>query len=468
MRFSSIDLLKKYRRPFPSGIVATTLSSTHPIAPNNTALKGSPPVDGMKDWLLKLGYQAEQLNQLNVIHVAGTKGKGSTCALVDCFLRQNANRSGVRRKIGLYTSPSLRPNNRIRIDSQAISDAILTKRIVEVEQGLSLGTNHSSPDSRKPGFLQMMAVVAFHHFIQEGVDVVICEAHHGGQFDATNFIERPIITAITRIGMDHVDNLGGSIQNIAWHKGGIFKENVSAFSAPQVSEAEHELRHRAEELKAPLHLISNITATLSQFISDDTLKRIPLEQRENFALAAQITYAFLQRKGHSLNEDDINAGIDQYSWSGRFSVINFACSTWYLDGAHNETSIELAAKWYERLSNKNASGPRVLVFAHFSPSRTRDWKGILEKLGSFLGPIQHAVFVQKIEADARFSITNERLDDYAEVWRQRQQWPSSLIYKEANVRDAIDRTKNIGSGAQVLAIGSLYLVEALLEQLNAS
>ncbi|KAJ5718574.1 hypothetical protein N7488_004220 [Penicillium malachiteum] len=84
-----------------------------------------------------------------------------------------------------------------------------------------------------------MAVVAFHHFIQEGVDVVICEAHHGGQSDATNFIERPIITAITRIGMDHVDNLGGSIQNIAWHKGDIFKENVPAFSVPQVPEAEH-------------------------------------------------------------------------------------------------------------------------------------------------------------------------------------------------------------------------------------
>ncbi|KAJ5718573.1 hypothetical protein N7488_004219 [Penicillium malachiteum] len=189
---------------------------------------------------------------------------------------------------------------------------------------------------------------------------------------------------------------------------------------------------------------------------------MPLEQRENFALAAQITHAFLQRKGHSLNEDDINAGSHQFSWPGRFSVINSACATWYLDGAHNETSIELAAKWYERLSNTN--GPRVLVFAHFSPPRTRDWKGILEKLESSLGPIQHVVFVQEIEADSHFSITDERLDDYAEAWGQKQS--SSFIYKEANVGLAIDRTRNIGSGAQVLATGSLYLVEALIEGLN--
>ena len=164
---------------------------------------GSPPVNGMKRWLMRLGHkvcalnskmgftnglQAKVIDRLNVIHVAGTKGKGSTCAYVASFLREHAKKNGITQKIGLYTSPSLWPCNRIWIDSSPLPEDLLVKRILEVERRLDFNPENPSPYYAIPGFLQMMAIVSFHTFIEEGVNVIICEAHHGGEFDATNFI----------------------------------------------------------------------------------------------------------------------------------------------------------------------------------------------------------------------------------------------------------------------------------------
>ncbi|KAJ5540866.1 hypothetical protein N7494_005942 [Penicillium frequentans] len=414
----------------------------------------------MKEWLLLLGHSAQDIDELNVIHVAGTKGKGSTCAYVDSILREHARRNGISRKIGLYTSPSLWPRNRIRINSNPLPEDEFFQRFREVCTGLCIDPDRPSPEIKTPGLLQMMAIVSFHTFIKEEVDVVICETHHGGQFDATNFVEHPVITAITKIGMDHVDNLGGSIQNIAWHKSGIFKAGVLALSVPQVPEAEDEMRSRETELGASLHFIKDVKGALLQFITDEKIESIQPEQRENCALATQITHNFLKIRGQSLDEQDVQAGIEKFRWPGRFDIVESGGSTWYLDGAHNEMSMEVVGKWYERVTHANSS-IRVLIFAHFSPERTRDWSKILRMLGKHLQtPVQHVIFVKQIEYD-HFCTSEERLEEYSQLWERN--WPSSVIYKADSVGDSIHQAKNIGLGAQILVTGSLYLVEAALE-----
>ncbi|KAF3012084.1 hypothetical protein E8E15_002399 [Penicillium rubens] len=424
---------------------------------------GSPPVNGMKRWLMRLGHKAKVIDRLNVIHVAGTKGKGSTCAYVASFLREHAKKNGITQKIGLYTSPSLWPCNRIWIDSSPLPEDLLVKRILEVERRLDFNPENPSPYYAIPGFLQMMAIVSFHTFIEEGVNVIICEAHHGGEFDATNFIQHPTITAITKIGMDHVENLGGSIKNIAWHKGGIFKKNVLGLSVSQAQEAEEELARRAIEKGAQLQFIKDARCTLSGFINDEIFERIPIEQRENCALATQITHEYLRLNGHSLNEEDIKAGIDTYCWPGRFHVVDSVGCKWYLDGAHNETSMEVVAEWYERVVSTDSI--RVLIFANFSNSRTRDWSRIIRVLGrSLTSGVQSVIFVQGIEYDDHFTITDQRLEDYARLWGQN--WPSTSIYKAVNVQDAIDLVKSFGVRRHVLVTGSLYLAEAALELLK--
>lgn len=267
------------------------------------------------------------------------------------MLRAHADRNKIRRKIGLYTSPSLWPRNRIRIDSNPLPEDLFAKRFFEVYKGLSLGSNTLPSGTKTPGYLQMLAILAFHTFVEEGVEVVICEAHHGGQFDATNFVERPAITAITKIGMDHVENLGRTIQHIAWHKSGIFRDGVLAFSVLQVQEAKDEIERRAEQQGAILQFVGSVKVSLLEILGIDQVEDIPLEQQENCALATKIANGFLQRSHQSLDRRDVLAGVQTCYWAGRFDIKNSGGCTWYLDGAHNETSMEVVAKWYERMAS---------------------------------------------------------------------------------------------------------------------
>lgn len=141
--------------------------------------------------------QDSDLDGLNVIHVAGTKGKGSTCAYVNSFIQAYSKGALFPRKTGLYTSPHLiSETERIRINFQPLSEAAFAGYVFEVRDRLSLNTNEG------PGYLQLLALISFHAFIREGVDVAIYETHHGGEFCATNMVTHPAITAITTIGLD--------------------------------------------------------------------------------------------------------------------------------------------------------------------------------------------------------------------------------------------------------------------------
>src|SRR5690606_23767555 len=99
----------------------------------------------------------------------------------------------------------------------------------------------------KPRFLQLLALVAVHTFIREKMDATIIETHHGGEYDTTNFVQRPIVTGITSLGLDHVVQLGSGIESIAWHKAGIFKPGTTALSVPQDPAAIPVLKARAAE-----------------------------------------------------------------------------------------------------------------------------------------------------------------------------------------------------------------------------
>ncbi|PKX96268.1 putative tetrahydrofolylpolyglutamate synthase [Aspergillus novofumigatus IBT 16806] len=155
----------------------TTLVSTiqDTTTVNGNSLKGVPSLIRMKEWLQSLGHLDNAVNRLNVIHVSGIKGKGSTYAFTHSFLHAHSVRTGFPKKIGLYT-------------------------------GLHLQC--------------FLTLLAFHTFIKEEVDAAIFEVHHGGEYDAINIIQNPVITGIMSLGMDH-------------HKAGIFKLGAPAFSVTQ-------------------------------------------------------------------------------------------------------------------------------------------------------------------------------------------------------------------------------------------
>lgn len=297
--------------------------------------------------------QAEDVNRLNVIHVAGTKGKGSTCAFTETFLRIHGERTGFPRKTGLYTSPHLLlPEERIRLDSRPISQDVLAEYFFEIYDRLpqlqSDYDSSKSPIERGPRYLQLFALLAFHVFIREKVDVAILETHNGGHYDATNVVEKPVVTTITSLGMDHVDMLGPTIENIAWHKSGIYKPGAMALSAVQDLAPAAVLKDRAQAVSQKARFIN-----LDPRLPSEALQLKPEVQRLNASVALATAEAFLARRSptsrNGLSDDDIAAAVKVYSWPGRFQIIHDNDRTWYLDSAHNDMSVKLAAKWYAEL-----------------------------------------------------------------------------------------------------------------------
>lgn len=279
---------------------------------------------------------------MNIIHIAGTKGKGSTCAFVESLLQSHQNRTGFPRKIGLYTSPHLiEYTERIRIDSVPLSEERFAQNCFEVWNCLRPQSN--SPQNNSPRYLQFLALLSYHTFLKEGVDAAIYETHHGGEYDVTNIVEQPIITALTSIGLDHIGELGPTIENIAWHKAGIFKKGAYAFSVPQDPQVEHVVRSRATEKNIDLRFVD---------VRQDLPGISVITQQINASLAITITTAFLSSRGsvQSLTPHDIQTGVQNFAWPGRFQTIQQQSVLWCLDGAHNPMSAAEAAKWFDLIS----------------------------------------------------------------------------------------------------------------------
>lgn len=330
---------------------------------------------------------------MNIVHVAGTKGKGSTCAFTRSLLQQWKKRTGFPSKIGLYTSPDLICiRERIQIDNKPISEDLFTRYFFEVWDRLFEKSDNvaatMTEESRQPRFLQFMALMAFHVFVQEGAQAAIFETHHGGEYDATNFTTKPVVTGVTTIGIDHILQLGPTIENIAWHKAGIFKTGTPAFSAPQAHNVEATLQQRARERGVDLKFVGidpNLPRTESTIFAD--------VQRTNCSLAIALANAFLLAKSpsrfHGLSTDDIRNGVAEFSWPGRFETVERGSVRYFIDGAHNELSVQQAASWFAKVTKGSQSNGSIrnhrrtaIIFSQLS--QDRDGTGLLKALADAL------------------------------------------------------------------------------------
>ncbi|KMU78014.1 bifunctional protein folC [Coccidioides immitis RMSCC 3703] len=427
------------------------------------------------------GFKNEDVNNLNIIHVAGTKGKGSTCAFTRAFLRAHGQRTGFPKRIGLYTSPHLQCiRERIQIDDHAITEDLFTKYFFEVWECVTSPYLGQGVESElQPRYLQFLALLAFHTFIREKVEATIFETHHGGEYDATNVIQKPIATGITSLGMDHVAQLGPTAENIAWHKAGIFKPGAPAFSAPQEFGPAEVMIKRATERNTTVKFVSADDC----LPTDGRVLSVPV-QRLNCSLALELARTFLQCKasGHMINADDVSNGVANFSWAGRFEVINHGESQWFVDGAHNTLSLQHAAEWFAK--NTSASSVHkhyILIFSHFSEDR--DGIELVECLA-------HALFKTNVKPDyVIFSTYQEKEDGstridsilkvpeapfpepcatYSSLWKVLD--PQAIVTSVPTIEGAIKLAKKIGAqggGMQTLVTGSLYLVGGALNVLQS-
>jgi len=267
------------------------------------------------------------------LHVAGTNGKGSTCA----FMHSMLGAAGVR--AGLFTSPHLvRFNERIRDTEREITDA-------EIESGLARIRALVADWQPHPTFFEITLALALDWFQARGLEWVVLETGLGGRLDATNVVT-PEVAVITRIGMDHMAQLGGTLAEIAAEKAGIIKPGVPVVTGPQEPEALRVIKSAARSKKAPLIVV------------DAPLNEVPLglsgpHQGWNAALAV----AALRETGLPLPALVMEQGLRETVWPARFQ--SFGQGRVILDGAHNpDAARALAEAWRAAFPGENA----VVVF----------------------------------------------------------------------------------------------------------
>src|SRR5512137_1935006 len=233
------------------------------------------------------------------LQVAGTNGKGSTCAMA----AEALTRAGHR--VGLYTSPHLvRFHERIQVDGRPIADEVLAARIEEVRRACPW---HERDDDDRLTYFEFATLIGLLHLARERVDAAVVEVGLGGRFDATNAV-LPLVTAVSRIGLDHMQFLGDRVDAIAREKAGIFKRLVPAVSAwAQPAAALDALRDEAARRGAPFHVAAPAW--------DGPVALRGAHQSGNAALAAA-ALRLLGAAGVRVGEPEIREGIASARWPG--------------------------------------------------------------------------------------------------------------------------------------------------------
>jgi dihydrofolate synthase / folylpolyglutamate synthase len=300
-------------------------------------------------------------NTFRSIHVAGTNGKGSTCAMIDAGLRT----AGIR--TGLFTSPHLiEPTERIVIDGMPV-----TPRQFE----LAFNAVHKVAGEPHPTYFETVTAMGFWLFREMGVETAVVETGLGGRLDATNVLD-PVLTVITPIDFDHEAYLGGTIESIAAEKAGILKQGVPAIFARQRPEAQSILDRRASELSVPVKHTRDfplrdlhVTARGSEFSG----LKCPLagEHQVENAIAAALA---LESLGVSPK------GIENAIWPGRLEQISPNPDI-LLDGAHNPAGARALARYLERFY----AGRKIwMIFGAMRDKAVDEIAGILFPLASEL------------------------------------------------------------------------------------
>ena len=397
-----------------------------------------PGLDRISRHLSLLGYPHKDFRS---IHVAGTNGKGSTCAILESALRAAGY------KTGFYLSPQLEsPRERVRVSGEWISEEDF-KRLLEKILRLD--------PEQELTYFEILTSLAFQYFSEEKIDVAIVETGLGGRLDATNVIEKPLASVITSIDFDHTNWLGNTLQEIAREKAGIIKKDCAVF-CPRLPEAAlSSIQEKAESLGAPLNIVETSWAVKkidwgknSQILEtpwgeEAILTLLGSSQGRNAALAWAVLSYLNQNQDLKISHADVQRGLALVSWPGRFEVLSAPDGkTAILDGAHNPEAMR-------NFSNTWAQSPWAKTEALWVIGMMRD-KDIYSSLKSLPQEARSIIAVSPLHPRAT------RSADLAKI--AREVFPLARVWEANNLEQSLDICQNQGWETLVVC-GSLYLVD---------
>ena len=418
----------------------------------------------MKSLMKKLGNPQDGLK---IIHVAGTNGKGSVCAMLNAVLMEAGY------TVGLFTSPHLIDyNERIQIQGTPISHEDFGAIGMQVKAAC---LEMEEEGQEMPRFFDFITAMAFLYFAQQDLDLVILETGIGGRYDATNIIQGPLLSIITSIGKDHMSFLGDTIDQISREKGGIIKDNCPTVLYDSGNSVYNIIKDICQNKKSPLLSCRDSIFTDATYNMDGTrftvenlnftgrekgvYKNIELQllgkYQSSNALTSLMAIESLTRSGYNIKDEAIYQGLKKASWPGRMELIQKSPPI-IIDGAHNEESAKaFLASLLELAKNKKLT---ILI----GVLKGKDYKAILKILVPFASRIivSQSTYANALPAQVLYDEII-RMTDHPGLSRL-----TDLSIEENLIKAYKLGQSTLEEGDVLCCVGSLYLVGELKQFLK--
>ena len=415
----------------------------------------------IEDTRAYLDFLGNPDENMKIIHVAGTNGKGSVCSYISSILMKAGY------SVGMFTSPHLvKITERFQVDGKPISDGVFVEVFIEMlRRTVEYNSDKGNTDSFYfPTYFEYLFFMAMLLYDVYPVDYLVLETGLGGRLDATNAVKKPLVSVITEIGYDHMQYLGETIEEIAFEKAGIIKSGVPIVFFDKRDESTAVIKKRALELDSRAVVVESRNIQDIRRIEDEAgnkyvafslnslydkyvdirLSTEALYQTENAALAVE-TAGILRGLGTEISELDIREGLLSAKWEGIMEEVRPGI---YVDGAHN---IDGITAFLESIKDMNCSGRKLMLFGIVSDKQYK------EIVRSILASREfEQIYVAVLETSRSLSVS--ALKGAFEDAKDELGIIGVPVKYYSNVRDAItDIITNRKSGDMVFVAGSLYL-----------
>lgn len=374
--------------------------------------------------------------RIKVIHIAGTSGKGSTATFISDILIQHGF------KTGLTVSPHLVDlRERIQIDGKLADKELLTKYFNEI---FPIVQEVADSKYGKLTYFETIIILAFYVFQKENVEYAVIETGLGGLYDATNCVTNENkLAVITRIGFDHTHILGNTLEEITTNKAGIINKKQTLITLDAQSEIKDVLLRRAEGMESEVKVI-NLDAILQR--NRFSTKDLPEYQLENLSLAIESCKYLAKRDNWVLTTDLVKNAINNFSFAGRFELINFKGKEILLDGAHNPQKMQ---SFLESLIKKYPGKNYSFVVAF---KKDKDIDQMLKQIST----IADSIFVTTFHTVSQdFNHKSESTETLSKIARK---YFRGDLKSFERLEDCINYALEHSITTPTIVTGSLYLV----------